>query len=517
MSHRISRSLFSEHKIFFFLWMLINVLVVGLEVRLPGSDVFLFKEAGVNLATRGRFVASNLVHMPFDVEFPFTFYPPLYPFLFGIWSWIFGVGLMQSSSFDCLLRGIRTLLLAFFAIRILKQNGQYLTKTTPWVRRCFLFILLLISLFSTDNDRPEELALIFGLGSWLVFDSASKTRWLSLLSGALLGLTASTAPAGAVFFAMGIFFYALVSKKNWPNLFTCAFVSILIVAMANLPTFIADPQAYARFSVQAFRSTKPYINPFSRGMGFEPFWLTFSDAMRMFARIGIPYIACLVGFAASALLSTKHKNKPAKSLELTFLKIVSLVFVPMVILLWTVQPYYLWYSIIALTVVGLVTLCLETSTRMLSLRISLIALGLLPLSYREIKGIAIAAQRPWEETSKAISEKVLAAVPPGERMAVSHDEYFTFRNKRNISSVEFVCPWLDRYPYVFVSAVRNSNLTRESPLPIPCEQHRQCFAVKEDFSTNKVFTLLGLPTSHYVRGFSGVLYKNIHCSDKIKN
>ncbi|NBT58885.1 hypothetical protein EBT16_08895, partial [bacterium] len=50
-----------------------------LEVHVPGTDVFLFKEAGVNLATKGKFVAAFLPHMAFGDEKPFAYYPPVYP------------------------------------------------------------------------------------------------------------------------------------------------------------------------------------------------------------------------------------------------------------------------------------------------------------------------------------------------------------------------------------------------------------------------------------------------------
>ena len=129
-----------------------------LEVHFPGTDVFLFKEAGVNLATQGKFVAANLPHTPFGEERAFAYYPPLYPFVFGVWSWLVGVGLQQSIFFDALLRILRTFLMVVLIYPTFSKD--FFTKKERYFRWTLGIFFCLLTLASTDRDRPDELAII---------------------------------------------------------------------------------------------------------------------------------------------------------------------------------------------------------------------------------------------------------------------------------------------------------------------------------------------------------------------
>src|SRR5258707_362667 len=108
---------------------LIHAGIIFSESRPPSTDVFLFKDAGVNWATKWRFVVANLPHMAKDQEVIYAYYPPVFPFTFGLWSKIAGVGLKQSIAFDSFLRLLRTLLLVNLALRL---SGGALQKLRLW-------------------------------------------------------------------------------------------------------------------------------------------------------------------------------------------------------------------------------------------------------------------------------------------------------------------------------------------------------------------------------------------------
>ena len=159
-----------------FLWaLLLAICELLLEVHVPGTDVFLFKEAGVNLATKGKFVAAYLPHMVFGDERPFAYYPPLYPFLFGVWSWIVGVGLKQSLLFDSVLTIFRTMLMLFLVLPAVPKSffEDNKNRLVRWISG---ILFCLISVISTDRDRPDELALIWGLLLCLTLSSENPKR-----------------------------------------------------------------------------------------------------------------------------------------------------------------------------------------------------------------------------------------------------------------------------------------------------------------------------------------------------
>jgi hypothetical protein len=482
-----------------FVWAAGTSLSVILEVHLPATDVFLFKEAGINLATKGRFVASNLPHMLPGQEFIFSYYPPVFPFLFGVWSKILGVGLRQSILFDGLLKTIRTLLLLLL---VAPRIGELLkSRFTEKIGIVCLGTVTLMAFLSTDGDRPDELAMIWGLLSWLAWTRRSKRA----LSGAFLGLSAATSPAAGVFFGLGFIFRFLLKQLKFLDGLFIGTVASVTFAACNLPIYLADRQAFQRFSKQLPLSTIPYVIPFAHGHSWKDFTSSLMSPAQHLLEIGLPYLFCVFVLLVATILLWRERKEEGK---LTFASYfwVSLVFVPLSLLVWSLQPFYLWFACLTLTIVILGNL--PTNVTKAKTYAVLVLLAYAPIAFREARGWAHAFERG--DSAENIQQTLERLVPPGSRVAVTPDQFFTLK-KREISNIGYVCENLDQYDYIYVTPVTSSLRTRPNPFPIPCPAKEHCFTLVQDLTTRKIFKIFGFETPYYVRDNGGILYKNTRC------
>jgi len=272
------------------LWFIGFVGLVVLEGQSPDTDVFLFKEAGVNLATEGRFVVANLPHMPINKKIIYAYYPPVYPFLYGAYSKIAGIGLKQSIFFDALTRVIRSLLL--FALLLPFLNRK---RVSPWLP---LAILLSLSFVTTQTDRPDELAAAFGLGSWVVLINWGR-RWIGVVgSGVLLGICGATSPAAGALFALGYLLFWFLKGRSLSKLAVSVLLAMTTFVATILPVYLADPVSFERFSKQVPLSTFPYLIPFVNGVTFEAFWEHLTPTLMHYFHKAFPHFhahstACL--------------------------------------------------------------------------------------------------------------------------------------------------------------------------------------------------------------------------------
>jgi len=470
---------------------------VILNPHYPSTDVFLFKEAGVNLAHKGRFVAANLPHMPPDEEIVFAYYPPAYPFLYGVWSKVAGVGLFQSSFFDATLRILRTLLI--FALLLPRLRAS----RSPILKWLVPFLLALTSFVSSDGDRPDELGLVSGFAAWLILDRGAS--WRNLLGGGIaLGITGATSPAAGVFFALGVFL-----AQGFRKTAIVGVLSAVVFAACNLPIYLADPHAYTRFSKQLPLSTFPYMAIIREGQPWYAGWRMFKEYSLESLHVSVPYVFCLLTLAllvAAAWTRVGENHRRA----LRPLALTAILFIPICIVVWTRQPYYLWFSCVALSAFAMLVVGeLERRHSLFAALVVIIAFS--PLLLREAKGFLNQVQQSSVDSPRAARTEVIKLVGPEEKLAITSDQYFTFRDQREVANIDYVCDNLDRYDYVYVTRYTSTRRTDPDPIPIPCKTKRACFSVQKDFSTRKVFQILGYDTPYYVRGSAGVLYKNTRC------
>jgi hypothetical protein len=169
--------------------------------RLLQMDEVFFKAAGREWAKTGRFAApecAGFLNLQPPCEDIWFAQPPVYPFIFGVFTKLFGFGRWQSILFDELIHVLQAWLTFRLARRI---EGGILPPS-------ICFILGTIVLFMGTIGRSDEMAVCFGLLGLLPIVAGPMTVGRVVFSGICLGVTAGvSAAAGAM---MGIMAMSLV-------------------------------------------------------------------------------------------------------------------------------------------------------------------------------------------------------------------------------------------------------------------------------------------------------------------
>lgn len=495
----------------FFLWgvgggaFVLALLETFWEIHFPGTDVFLFKEAGVNLATQGKFVATNLPHTPFGEERPFAYYPPLYPFFFGVWSWLVGVGLKQSIFFDSLLKVLRTGLMLVLIWPSLPES--FFVKRERYFRWALGLFFCLLTVASTDRDRPDELAILFGLLFLITLNSTLHHRIKLLGAGFLLACVGGSSPACGIFFSLLGGAWAVFSPKPYRSV-TGLFTSAMTFGVLMLfPVLLADGASATRFSKQAGISTFPYLRFLDWGSPLKVVAEQFLYYLNIFKATS-PHFWWLASMLGISFLVRFLKAKGIKiSDPISLWALVSVCFGLLVPIVWTLQPYYLWFPCVVLIVWLVRTLLTESRfSKILSL---MCLFGFCsPFWIWEAKCFLNAIQMPPQEQRDRIKEAVLENIEPGQKLAVTHDQYFTFRNERPVANYEYWGWNPQRFDFLYVTELADSQHLKNRGRQVLSSQPASCFSLVRDFSTKTPLKILGFQTKYFVRGHGGSLLKN---------
>lgn len=432
-------------------WFLVTFLSVGWESKPPFVDIFLFKEAGVRWALEGKFVARNLPHGIPDRDYLYAYYVPVYPFLFGLWSLIFGVSLKASIAFDQGIKALRTVLLFVWLWPILRERWASL-RYRSLLHGVFAVWLFALAFFPGYTDRPDDLALVFGLSALIAL---TRPPARPVLAGFFLGLTGLTSPCAALFFFLLSGLLSFYRLRVWGT-------AALVFVLGLLPLILADPSVPYRLWAQVPFSTAPLFRLPLSILAHE-WYLTFWLAGKW---ITVP---CLL----ASLLALGLLPRSTSSRWWAPVIVFCLCFLPFASVVWTYQVRYLWFPL-CLLLAGVVVLLSEDRRGAVQLAgLGLLLIPLIPQTAIELRGIAQAAQRPAQQREAAVRSGVLDSLTAGKRLAISSDQYFTFRSHREVDMVYYVCRWVERYDAVFVSR----RLLDPVTLRPPCHQRRDLFRV----------------------------------------
>ncbi|MFM8268965.1 MAG: hypothetical protein ACKN9V_02160 [Pseudomonadota bacterium] len=476
-----------------------------LEVHVSGTDVFLFKEAGINLATKGKFVASFLPHMMFGEERPFAYYPPLYPFIFGIWSWIVGVGLKQSLFFDSLLTIGRTLLMLRLVVPTLPES--FFSKKQWAIRWGAGLLFCLLSLVSTDQDRPDELALIWGLLLCFSLNSEKPLRLKIPLSAMFLAFVGATSPACGVLFAIVVGVWSLTQTRSISCLLGIGIGSLFFWGLTVMPVLLHDMTSGIRFSKQAGISSFPYLRYLPNSWTLNDLLRAWGSDLNRFLGSGKSYLFVSLGTLSLAPFLLLHYRSPRLEMRQVLL-IAAIIYTLIVPLVWTLQPYYLWFGSIVL-MTGIFQYQNKLKLKMQALLLVSSFVFLTPLFFWESKCVLNALEVPKSEQLEEIRKAVLAEIEPQARMAVTHDQYFTFRPLKEVVNVDYWMHEANRLDYLYITDLPDSRRQVPRKRQLLSEKDQPCFELVKDFSTYTPIHVLGYKTKYFVRGNGGSLFRNI--------
>lgn len=482
-------------------WLTLCAVTVWFDASFPGPDVFNFKAAGVYFAQHGVLGGINLPLTPTNVELVYSFYPPVYAFMFGVWCKIFGVSLGSSTAFSLAISTARAALI--------------LVAVTPLAtrldRRAWRFIaaaVLLISIGPNNHDRPDELGVVFGLMCWLILARGHSAIW----AGVCLGLCGATSPAAGVFWTMSVLFIAPRRTAPWATVITVAVVSVVTAVAAIAPIVIADPNAISRFLRGIIYNAVPYAHYTEATLSWRLRFLQFINGHSGNLKGGAGIVLLLFTLAGLVVWSWRRVDADTRRAALPLIG-AAVAFLPFTLIFFTMEPLYLWFPGVALLVV-----LIQMTLRHQQYRTVLVVLtcGLSLFALREAKTIFDAVSRPSSQTLTAIQARLMQQIEPSARVAVWPDALFTLVGARPVEGLRDSCPALESYDYVFYTPGMTfptiRDLSGRPELRWMCAHPVvPCFTVQDDSRVAEPIHLFGRRTSLYRRDFGGVLFKRTGC------
>jgi len=265
---------------FFLILLFIFLYLYVFKLPFPGTDDLFFKEAGVSLIRGQGFRAPGLIGFSPDIEKHFVWYPPLYPFIYGIWFFLFGFSISNSLVLSYLICG----LIAFRQCQLYDAMAK--TKTPFYIYGLISFSW---TIALKEIHRPDALLTLFVL-SLLLLLIKKITKGLTLSDNLniifLIGLSLATSFALGILSMVYIYFvfvsmqgFSIRTTKNFFSLFTFGFAICSLIWWLSFHSapYLFKTQfiefLYNRLFPIEYLSILPYtiINHFK--FGFSLFYL----------------------------------------------------------------------------------------------------------------------------------------------------------------------------------------------------------------------------------------------------
>lgn len=222
------------------------ILALALAPAPSGQDVFIFRDAGWNLASTGSFVSAGLPYMTDFVPRLYAHYTPLMPLLFAGFLEIFPKNAYAGAIFN-LLVGLAAAASVLVLVRL---------QPASWYRTTASAIIAVVPAAFITSDRPEALGLILFI---LTVALASRQKPSAVALGLLIAATFLADPFAALCAVVWIAALAVsrASREQgcWPlalrhAALTGMFAALPVLAVALL-YYRIDPSSLARFAQHA--------------------------------------------------------------------------------------------------------------------------------------------------------------------------------------------------------------------------------------------------------------------------
>jgi hypothetical protein len=413
--------------------------------RFAVTDEVFFKAAGRNWAETGRFAAPELKGYFSNVLVPpatdvFFAYPPLYPFLFGVYTKVVGFGPRSCILYDVIIH----LLLVWCGALVAR-----LVFGVPWSASVLCGALLLPL---GTVGRPDELGIVFALGAALALRTQVPLKFGVPIGGMLLGFCCATSLGACLFLGSLVGCEVTLRERSYSrklrNLAITALIGIVVLAVCVAPILVVHPLAYRQLaSTSSSQSVFGNANSggyHGSGRSFLQLWI---DALRY----GSEKAFLIAGGLIFSLLCWRLDKNPESTAYSRFVLVVL-----SLLLLLVLMPgkyNYLWFSgswlLIACVALGWRVYRSLPPTR----RCPLLAVGVLvwliaSMPYFRLK--VILWTLPADQSLTYNVKRVQDDVPVGAGVLTA-DYWWALAGRNPVYDTLFSNPGLDSFDYVVLT------------------------------------------------------------------
>lgn len=194
-------------------WFAIDAFV--LPPGFGGTDIYYFKDAGINFSEGLGFVSRFTFGNPTFEYQPYSQYPPIYPLLFGVFVKLFGTSALTNQIFNSLL----SFFLGVTASLALKPvTFGWPPRFAPHILAAIFVVAVFAAFFFPEGDRPDGLGVCFGLLALIVLNQGA-TRKRELAAGAFCAVAWFTSPFAGIWASIAVMLviFARQSQKGGPR------------------------------------------------------------------------------------------------------------------------------------------------------------------------------------------------------------------------------------------------------------------------------------------------------------
>lgn len=466
--------------------------------RFVVTDEVYFKAAGRNWAATGQFAAPELKGYRSDIVPPvsdvFFAYPPLYPFLFGVYTKVVGFGPRTCILFDVLIH----LLLVWLGALVAR-----LVFGLPWSVALLCGALLLPL---GTSGRPDELGIVFALGAALALRKEVPPKAGIPVGGTLLGLCCATSLGACLFLGSIVGCEVTLRERSYSgklrDLVITALIALIVLSLCLAPILVAHPSSYRQLLVIGAGQTVAG-NAGSGGSHIRNFLKLWIEALHY----GYDKVMLIAGCLFYCLACWLFDKSPEKTMYArVVLAVLSLL---LLLVLMPGKYFYLWFAGSWLLIVCVALAWHVAQSTPPSTSRPMFALGILIwliVSMPYFRSKAILWTLPADQSLTVNVNRVRAEVPAG--VGVLTSEYWWALAGRNlVYETLFSNPGTDAFDFVVTTGNGSGQVGK--PLTTAVSLAGTQWQAVDDHLRATLPSLLGFPLSHSAYGFGPYILKKI--------
>lgn len=289
-------------KIFFLSLFFISLYLFIFKLPFAGMDDLISKQPGLNLIRGYGFSAPGATGSFVGIERVWVPYPPVYPFIFGIWFLLFGFTISSSLCLSFLICGA----IAFSQVLLFET---VLSRKLPGYIYGLIFFLWTVAMKAIH--RPDALLTMLGITLFLLIirKAQGKTDVITqLIIILLMGLALGTSPVLGAFFVLQLFFI-LIAVKGFSlqtiKIFSMwSFLAVLLCVLLWWIPLHLEPQLFIPQFIKDAISEMSGPGLFEKLQGGIKFSFQYGWTL-----LYIPLMACLTLLFAAGTFLEKDKTR----------------------------------------------------------------------------------------------------------------------------------------------------------------------------------------------------------------